>query len=1044
MTIKLTPIAAGLALLLAGQAYADGGAAGANGAGSQIGNQNVGDVGKSLDKADGKNGDSFNNTPPINTAPSGPPGAGADGLPPTGSGGGGAGGNGGGSVIGAISTGGAAGHSTLSSPAYANGGHGGAVSSNRIEITNSTLTGAVAGAGGGGSSFRGGGGAAGHGGGSVFGGISTGGAAGHSYSNSSSASSANSGHGGDVTGNQITLTDVELDSKGATAGAGGSVTSSSFGGGGAAGHGGGAVFGGISTGGAAGYSQPSVSSSVSSSANSGNGGNVSANTMAITNSTLTGAAAGAGGSVSPHGGGGAAGHGGGSVFGGISTGGAAGYSKSSSSSPSSSSSSSSSANGGNGGNVSANTIAITNSTLTGAAAGAGGSVFLFGPSASAYVYGGGGAAGHGGGSVFGGISTGGAAGYSEAASSFAAAASSSANGGDGGAVSANTIAITNSTLTGAAAGAGGSITSSSSSGYGGGGAAGHGGGSVFGGISTGGAAGYADSFGSATSSSANGGHGGDVTDNKITISGVSKISGDIYGGISQGGAKGKVRSSTTITDGIDGQGGLVQNNTITLIGKDITIGGSIYGGRSINGAGVDDHTRAFTGNTLNLEGYKGSVQGIYNIEKFNWVLPKDVVNGVIMVNIAGNTPVQLDNTKHTAAMYNDGNRLNTGDKITLIDKVQGTPSFASNQTVKQGHFILYDANLAVEANKLVLTIAQDGKGDGTGTAGRINPTAKAFLEGRASSAALANQGADMVSDNAMAAARVSAGGGNAGMFMGSAGGSNRYKTGSHIDVRDINLALGVSKGLSWKGSSAVTLGAFVEYGQGNYDTYNDFGALGEVRGHGHSNFYGIGVLMHIAGLGLQHATDAKLGTQTGPYLQSALRAGRIKNTFNSADLDDGTGVQGSYTSRTSYFSAMAGAGYVVYLNEQSSVDLYSRYTWGKLGANSVMVGNSALEFGASQSSRLRLGARYSHISSGTFTPYVGLAAEREFKGDSSGSSSGLDIAQPSLKGNTGIVEVGASMKPWASKQALSLDMGLQGYVGKREGASGSVKIKYAF
>ncbi|AZY54260.1 autotransporter [Bordetella avium] len=689
-------------------------------------------------------------------------------------------------------------------------------------------------------------------------------------------------------------------------------------------------------------------------------------------------------------------------------------------------------------------MAITNSTLTGAAAGAGGSVFLFGPSASAYVYGGGGAAGHGGGSVFGGISTGGAAGYSEAASSFAAAASSSANGGDGGAVSANTIAITNSTLTGAAAGAGGSITSSSSSGYGGGGAAGHGGGSVFGGISTGGAAGYADSFGSATSSSANGGHGGDVTDNKITISGVSKISGDIYGGISQGGAKGKVRSSTTITDGIDGQGGLVQNNTITLIGKDITIGGSIYGGRSINGAGVDDHTRAFTGNTLNLEGYKGSVQGIYNIEKFNWVLPKDVVNGVIMVNIAGNTPVQLDNTKHTAAMYNDGNRLNTGDKITLIDKVQGTPSFASNQTVKQGHFILYDANLAVEANKLVLTIAQDGKGDGTGTAGRINPTAKAFLEGRASSAALANQGADMVSDNAMAAARVSAGGGNAGMFMGSAGGSNRYKTGSHIDVRDINLALGVSKGLSWKGSSAVTLGAFVEYGQGNYDTYNDFGALGEVRGHGHSNFYGIGVLMHIAGLGLQHATDAKLGTQTGPYLQSALRAGRIKNTFNSADLDDGTGVQGSYTSRTSYFSAMAGAGYVVYLNEQSSVDLYSRYTWGKLGANSVMVGNSALEFGASQSSRLRLGARYSHISSGTFTPYVGLAAEREFKGDSSGSSSGLDIAQPSLKGNTGIVEVGASMKPWASKQALSLDMGLQGYVGKREGASGSVKIKYAF
>lgn len=38
----------------------------------------------------------------------------------------------------------------------------------------------------------------------------------------------------------------------------------------------------------------------------------------------------------------------------------------------------------------------------------------------------------------------------------------------------------------------------------------------------------------------------------------------------------------------------------------------------------------------------------------------------------------------------------------------------------------------------------------------------------------------------------------------------------------------------------------------------------------------------------------------------------------------------------------------------------------------------------------------------------------------------------------------ATEPAWASQQALSLDVGSQGYFGKREGASGSVKIKYAF
>ena len=649
----------------------------------------------------------------------------------------------------------------------------------------------------------------------------------------------------------------------------------------------------------------------------------------------------------------------------------------------------------------------------------------------------GGAGGHGGASAIGGISTGGAAGNASASNT------ATANGGKGGDVTDHTITLTNTTLdgTGAAGGAGGSLTassssSSSSSSSGGAGAAGQGGGSVIGGISQGGAGGVASS-----PSSAGGGHGGNVLNNKITLAGTTYITGDIYGGISQGGAKGGIGAEP----GTDGKGGLVQNNTITLMGERLKIDGSIYGGKSINGDGSvnsdADFSGFYQGNTLNLVGYRGEVKGIYNIEKYHWVLPKDVVNRDTLVKITGADAVALDHTHHSVAMQDDGKLLQTGDTVTLIDKVQGTPELDASHQVKQGHFLLYDASLDATSGQLELKIGKDGAGP---AAVRIIPTAKAFLEGRLAMAALIHQGADMVSDSGMAAARRSADGSDAGLFIASEGGPSRYATGSHIDVRNIKLALGVSKGWALGGKIQAMAAALVEHGQGRYDSYNDFGSFGEVHGSGTSRYTGAGVLVHLAGVGQASAALPSFGAQQGLYLNAALRAGRSKNTFYSADLADASGVRGQYTSGAHYASAMVGAGYVLNLGSEQALDLYGRYTWSKLDSDAVRIGASTLDFGALTSSRMRLGARYSFAVSATTVPYAGLALEREFQGDASGQAYGMSIGQPSLKGNTGMVEVGVSMKPWAQQQALSLDVGLQGYFGKREGASASVKVKYVF
>ena len=56
---------------------------------------------------------------------------------------------------------------------------------------------------------------------------------------------------------------------------------------------------------------------------------------------------------------------------------------------------------------------------------------------------------------------------------------------------------------------------------------------------------------------------------------------------------------------------------------------------------------------------------------------------------------------------------------------------------------------------------------------------------------------------------------------------------------------------------------------------------------------------------------------------------------------------------------------------------------------------------------------------------------------------GKRIASPTLKGSTGMGEIGLSFRP-VKDSGLSLDLGLQGYTGVREGVSGSFQVKWEF
>ncbi|MDR3158546.1 MAG: hypothetical protein LBU11_05970, partial [Zoogloeaceae bacterium] len=90
-----------------------------------------------------------------------------------------------------------------------------------------------------------------------------------------------------------------------------------------------------------------------------------------------------------------------------------------------------------------------------------------------------------------------------------------------------------------------------------------------------------------------------------------------------------------------------------------------------------------------------------------------------------------------------------------------------------------------------------------------------------------------------------------------------------------------------------------------------------------------------------------------------------------------------------------------------------------------------------------LGARWSLDMTQAARFYLGAAWEREYDGKAKASAHGYRLPTPGLAGNTGFAEAGFTLNPTSAKP-LTLDVGLQGYTGKREGVTGSLRMNYAF
>ena len=528
---------------------------------------------------------------------------------------------------------------------------------------------------------------------------------------------------------------------------------------------------------------------------------------------------------------------------------------------------------------------------------------------------------------------------------------------------------------------------------------------------------------------------GEITGNKVTISGrpVFKFNDPdknikIYGGYvdRDGNVTGnsvEINGDMKFTEALEiyggyGGTGAVTGNSVTISGRPIFAADSvIYGGYSASGGEV-------SGNILNIKSTGITVSNIKNFDVYNFYLPDTVQADDVLLTVTGgssNEQTDLKGSSVNVGITGSAPALKSGDNVTLLHNANGI--LADETTVygkmTQGVSLDYDFTPVLQnGDSLVTTIIKSGISDDT----------KSLVETQAAAAGFINSGADLlVSSGITSMSKVTSAEDNA-IFGAMSGGSMRYDTGSHADVKGYNFALGMGKAVA-NNAGRLTFGPFVEYGYGDYTSYLDNG----VRGDGKTKYYGVGVL-------------ARQDDKSGVYYEGSLRYGRMDADYASNDLGT-AGVHSSYDSSSAYYGAHLGIGKVTGLNDTTKADVYAKLLYTHQNGDSVTLqgeGNGEVyDFDAVDSTRARVGARVSKAYSERGTGYVGLAYEYEFDGEARATVKGFSTPAPSIKGSSGLVELGYILQPQGVNDP-TINIGLQGWGGKKQGFTGNVDFVWTF
>ena len=550
-----------------------------------------------------------------------------------------------------------------------------------------------------------------------------------------------------------------------------------------------------------------------------------------------------------------------------------------------------------------------------------------------------------------------------------------------------------------------------------------------------------------------------VSGNKITIVSGAEIAtytdasgehgGYVYGGQSTG--SGAVNSNTvtinggSVASGIRGgqsAGGAVTGNTINLNGKngqtgEIDITEAWLYGSNATATGQNN-------NTLNIRNFKGRAQNIGNFDRIDLDLAG--------LTLRAGDPIIVLTEKETTRLGNSTIHLHTAQKAiahtnsTLVPRYEVIKNktdaglTAENVKYEKGQITVREKG----ALQALYKVEWDGPGidsvDGdsidlvkTGET-EVVPGTETVNESRLALTDFLNAAGDFILDRKLQCSLREDGSIPETCFYGAVSGGdlhhdlNGNKAWAH--TTGTHWFLGIRSKLNEKQDTEKDLNGalYVEAGWGNVDTHNRW-----AKGNGNIHYYGIGAIGE---------RKQKEGDWKGAYLQAHARIGRAFSDYNSR-LKDGSGEKLDYDKNSTYYGAGLEIGREWQYHPDYMLDSYLKYRWLHLNGFNTEINGADHKLDDIDSHRTRLGSRLNYTAEKTGMPYIGIAWEHEFDGNARGSVMGYSLKDTSLKGDSGVLELGVKFVP-SEKSRWNYDFTIEGYVGQREGVMGNFVVNYLF
>lgn len=263
-------------------------------------------------------------------------------------------------------------------------------------------------------------------------------------------------------------------------------------------------------------------------------------------------------------------------------------------------------------------------------------------------------------------------------------------------------------------------------------------------------------------------------------------------------------------------------------------------------------------------------------------------------------------------------------------------------------------------------------------------------------------------------------------FASAEGNKSQYDLDSSLKINGWNFMAG----LRYKDrvSNADWVSAlFFENGEGNYRTWNEHMGY-RFKANGEVTYNGLGIASRVV-------------MDSGLYVEGSLQAGQLKIDMGNA-LMDTAGNNWDFDSRSNYFGAHIGTGWLLPVTSKVTFDVFGKYLYTHVTSDTFRVNNEKYQFSDIDSQRLQLEGKVNY-SEDNVTLYAGLGAEYEFDGKSSMKAASTPEFCSDLDGFTGIAEAGLRVMPSANSPWL-FQANVKGWEGQRDGVAGTLTVEYQF